>query len=306
VGSFAGDVGVFEGDDTFEGRPIRVRFTWSRVASPTPRWEQAFSDDGKTWETNWVMEMTRDHAVGSREYPVVELRRYAVKAGARDRFARCFDGYFPEAFQQLGAIAFGQFAERRQDSWFTWLRGFPSLDARAEMNAEFYDGVLWKEHAARMNELIIDSDNVLLLRPLAAGRGLPVLPAVDLGADAGGPPGVAVLQIFPVKPGSIEPFAQQAASEFAAYGAAGVHEVGVLVSLDVPNNFPRLPIRSDGPYLVWVGVAKDDAAANRLGRLTERAAESLTAQGFLRGAPELVVLEPTPRSRLRWQKVWNH
>ena len=58
-GSFSGDVGVFEGDDTFNGRPIRVRFSWSGVTTPTPRWEQAFSDDGgETWETNWVMEFT--------------------------------------------------------------------------------------------------------------------------------------------------------------------------------------------------------------------------------------------------------
>jgi hypothetical protein len=60
VGGFDGDVGLFEGDDTLAGRPIRVRFTWSRMASGAPRWEQAFSPDGgSTWETNWVMEMTR-------------------------------------------------------------------------------------------------------------------------------------------------------------------------------------------------------------------------------------------------------
>lgn len=59
-GSFSGDVGIFEGNDTFEGRPIIVRFTWSGVTTPTPRWEQAFSDDGgDTWETNWVMDFTR-------------------------------------------------------------------------------------------------------------------------------------------------------------------------------------------------------------------------------------------------------
>ncbi len=60
VGSFDGDVGVFEGPDTFEGRPIQVRYTWSGATTPTPRWEQAFSDDGgETWETNWVMDFTR-------------------------------------------------------------------------------------------------------------------------------------------------------------------------------------------------------------------------------------------------------
>jgi hypothetical protein len=60
VGTFMGDTGIFEGPDTFEGRPILVRYTWSQVSSGTPRWEQAFSEDGgETWETNFVSEFRR-------------------------------------------------------------------------------------------------------------------------------------------------------------------------------------------------------------------------------------------------------
>ncbi len=59
-GTFSGGTGVFEGTDLFEDRPILVRFTWSDITAPTLRWEQAFSDDGgETWETNWIMEITR-------------------------------------------------------------------------------------------------------------------------------------------------------------------------------------------------------------------------------------------------------
>ena len=48
------------GRDTFDGRPILVRFRWSGIEGPTPRWDQAFSaDDGTTWEVNWVMDFTR-------------------------------------------------------------------------------------------------------------------------------------------------------------------------------------------------------------------------------------------------------
>ena len=58
-GSFSGDTGSFEGEDTFAGRPILVRFTWSGITTRTPRWEQSFSDDGgETWETNWIMDFT--------------------------------------------------------------------------------------------------------------------------------------------------------------------------------------------------------------------------------------------------------
>jgi hypothetical protein len=306
VGSFQGDVGVFEGDDVLEGRPIRVRFTWSRVTSPSPRWEQAFSaDGGQTWETNWVMEMTRYDSFVAHEYPIVELRRYEMKPGGRERFARCFDGYFPEAFQQLGAIAFGQFLERTRATRFTWMRGFPSYDARAEMNTDMYSGLIWKEHAKRMNDLIVDSDNVLLLRPLAPGRGLPVLPAVDVGMDVKTPSGIVVLQIFAAKTAKTEELARSLDESFAGYRSAGVHEAAVLVTHDVPNNYPRLPVRTDGPHLVWVGVAKDDAVVEaRLAPLAERSAQSANAAGLLRDAPELVLLDPTPRSRLRWQPEW--
>lgn len=61
VGSFDGKgVGVFEGRQELDGRLILVRFTWSDITENGARWEQAFSpDDGKTWEKNWIMTMTR-------------------------------------------------------------------------------------------------------------------------------------------------------------------------------------------------------------------------------------------------------
>jgi hypothetical protein len=60
IGRFENGIGTFEGDDTFNGKPIKVRFVWSRVTARSAHWEQAFSPDGgKTWETNWVMDLTR-------------------------------------------------------------------------------------------------------------------------------------------------------------------------------------------------------------------------------------------------------
>lgn len=60
VGGWHGDTGLFEGDDTWEGRPIRVRYTWRRVDADHATWAQAFSPDaGRTWETNWEMTLTR-------------------------------------------------------------------------------------------------------------------------------------------------------------------------------------------------------------------------------------------------------
>ena len=60
VGGFKDGIGTFIGEDTFDGRPILVRYLWSDITDRICRWEQAFSDDGgATWEVNWVMESTR-------------------------------------------------------------------------------------------------------------------------------------------------------------------------------------------------------------------------------------------------------
>jgi hypothetical protein len=60
VGQFANGVGTFFADDTFEGKPIRVRGTFKLLTPRTMQWDQAFSPDaGRTWETNYVMHHTR-------------------------------------------------------------------------------------------------------------------------------------------------------------------------------------------------------------------------------------------------------
>src|SRR5215813_2607157 len=235
------------------------------------------------------------------DFQVIEFRRYTIKDGEREHFAEYFESYFPEAFQQMGAVVFGQFLERKNPVGFIWMRGFKNTDARAIINAGFYYGPLWREHSSTMNSLMVDSDNVLLLRPLTSERRVPVLPAVDPIKEEKGAQGVLVAQIFAVKPNSVDAFAQQAEATFASYRAAGAREAGVLVTLDVPNNFPQLPVRTDGPYLVWLGIVKDNQTLDSsFTPLVERSLQSFSATGLLRNAPELLMLDPTRRSRLRW------
>ncbi len=235
------------------------------------------------------------------DFQDIEFRRYTIKEGERQHFAQYFESYFPEAFEQLGAIAAGSFFERGNQTGFTWIRGFHTIEARAVVNAAFYYGPLWKEHKKTLNDLMADSDNVMLLCPLSPERGVPVLPAVDPVTEANGAQGIVVAQIFAVKANSVEAFAKQAETTFASYRAAGAREAGVLVTLDVTNNFPQLPIRTDGPYLVWLGILKDNQMLEKdFTPVAERSLQALLATGLIRGTPELVVLDPTHRSRLRW------
>lgn len=237
-----------------------------------------------------------------KDYQVVELRRYDIAPGQRTRFVSYFDAYFPEAFEQLGCMVFGQFYDRSAPTRFTWLRGFKDMNARAIVEAQFYYGPVWKEHRAKVNALFPGaSDNVLLLRPLTTETGVKVLPAVDPVDEAHSARGVVVAQIFAVKKGQENAFAQQAQAAFARYRSSGVRQAGVLVTLDVPNNFPQLPIRTDGPFLVWLGIVRDnEMLARHFIPLEKQVEKSLAATGMLRKAPEDLVLDPTPRSRLRW------
>lgn len=60
TGHFAEGTGTFYSREIYNGTAITVRFIWSGITSDSARWEQAFStDDGKTWETNWIMKFTR-------------------------------------------------------------------------------------------------------------------------------------------------------------------------------------------------------------------------------------------------------
>jgi len=59
-GRFEKGVGLFYGPQPGPPSPTRLRFTWSGVTPTSARWEQAVStDEGKTWETVWIMEFRR-------------------------------------------------------------------------------------------------------------------------------------------------------------------------------------------------------------------------------------------------------
>jgi hypothetical protein len=74
----------------------------------------------------------------------------------------------------------------------------------------------------------------------------------------------------------------------------------VLPADDQPTKVMR-PGKESFHYLVWFGILNDNQMLeNEFNPLAERSRQSLSATGLIRATPELVVLDPTPRSRLRW------
>jgi hypothetical protein len=60
IGQFVGNRGEFYNQDTYKGRAIYVRYLWLNISPKSARMEQSFSaDGGKTWEVNWICELSR-------------------------------------------------------------------------------------------------------------------------------------------------------------------------------------------------------------------------------------------------------
>jgi hypothetical protein len=72
VGGFANEHGEFYGEDVEDSRPIKVRYSWIKQDHNHARWEQAYSYDNQTWETNWTSEFTR-----------ADPAKYCVRIGQR-------------------------------------------------------------------------------------------------------------------------------------------------------------------------------------------------------------------------------
>jgi NIPSNAP len=220
---------------------------------------------------------------------VVELRRYALHPGARETLIDLFDRELVEPQEAAGMQVLGQFRDLDDPDAFVWLRGFRDMPTRARALGAFYGGPVWQEHRDAANATMIDSDNVLLLRPLAPSPGL------QLDPRRRPPPGTTA-----ALPGlvlaTICPLAASAGPEFAEFFArdveptlreAGVDVVATFATEHSPNNFPALPVREGGEVFVW------------LSRFADQINLTATVADHTERPPETWRLRPTARSLLR-------
>jgi hypothetical protein len=117
--------------------------------------------------------------------PVVELRQYTLHPGKRDALIELFDREFIEPQEALGINVIGQFRDLDHPDRFVWLRGFRDMTSRAKALSDFYGGPVWKTHREAANATMIDSDNVLLLRPAlqTSGFSLEDMKRPPVGSD---------------------------------------------------------------------------------------------------------------------------
>jgi NIPSNAP len=224
---------------------------------------------------------------------IVELRQYTLKSGQRETLIDLFDRYFIESQEAVGMTLVGQFRDRRRADRFVWLRGFSDMESRRRSLEAFYDGPVWAAHRTDANNTMVDSDDVLLLKPARPEFAF----HIDVGAGGASSPDHQPATVLagihqmsrPVDAEMVSRFEQQVAPVLAANG---VNVEGVFITESAPNTFTRLPVREREHVLVWFAILKGDSdSAARIDRISSLAA--LDDQPV-----SLLELEPTSRSIL--------
>jgi hypothetical protein len=237
--------------------------------------------------------------------PIVELRQYMLHRGKRDVLIDLFDREFIEPQEALGMKIIGQFRDVDDRNRFVWLRGFRDMASRAQALQDFYGGPVWKAHREAANATMIDSDNVLLLRPVSPDSGFSLENKERSQAGANEPRNqllVATIYYFdaPVSAGFVEYF-EQTLKPTVTDASASI--LAYFVTEDSENTFPALPVREGENVFVWFARFNNQtayelhlAALGRSPHWRDEISEELARR--LKRAPEVLKLSPTARSLL--------
>ena len=237
---------------------------------------------------------------------IVELRQYTLHPGQRDVLIELFDREFVETQEAAGMAILGQFRDLDRPDRFVWLRGFRDMSSRAEALERFYGGPVWQAHARAANATMVDSDDVLLLRPTSAGSGLPAPAAARPPVGHTEPPDSRVVVTLYFRD---RPFDEAFAGFFdrevrPALLEAGTTPVACLQTEYAENTFPALPVRQGEHVFAWIARFPSDADLDGLpGRLEQSARWQARVRPVLStglvGDPQMLRLAPTARSLLR-------
>jgi hypothetical protein len=240
---------------------------------------------------------------------VLELRQYTLHPGQRETLIELFDREFVDPQEAEGMRVLGEFRDLDAPDRFVWLRGFPDLATRAARLGAFYGGPVWKAHREAANATMIDSDNVLLLRPVDAGAGF-LLPARAAEAAATGTPtaasaGLITATVYllraPADDAFVEFFDSRVGTLMAATGAPPLARFRTEYAT---NEFPGLPVREGEHAFVWfssfASVEHHDRHRIALAHaLAENPAIAGELERLCASRPQQLRLSPTARSLLR-------
>ena len=275
VGSFDKNRGAFFSRETFKDKDIILQFQWDVSDPDKPVWSQAFSpDNGETWEWNWYMYFTRptNEAIPNlnegQAIKVIELRNYAIKPGERDHFIQYFEESFLSSQNELGGFTLGQYRVKEVADNFFWIRGFRDMSSRKKFLEDFYYGPFWKEHKTIPNSLLVNNDNVHLLKPLDITGDAETTSSINSNWF-GKQKGIAVVDYF-IANQKLDKLIDLLKSKYIfKLKDAGIENTSFWISETSPNDFTALPVFQDKDLLVSISFYKDELAYRSAMKLLE-------------------------------------
>ncbi|MEV6421223.1 NIPSNAP family protein [Streptomyces sp. NPDC051662] len=232
---------------------------------------------------------------------VIELRQYTLRSGRRDELIELFDREFIETQEETGMVVLGQFRDLDDPDRFVWLRGFRDMAVRHQALTAFYGGPVWAEHGPQANATMIDSDDVLLLRPLSDECGFAVSPSERPRAGAPEPERFVSATVWSFPPGRHDGITLIRDGLLPVLHKTGPAPLAALISETAHNTFPGLPVRT-GENVAAVFTSYPDESAYRR-HLADIQAHPLVRDEILPGiereqtaAPRILRLTPTGRS----------
>jgi len=229
---------------------------------------------------------------------VFEFRNYTLHPGKRDVLIDLFERHFVESQDVLGARVYGTFRNLDDPDRFIWMRGFVDMDARAAALDAFYTGPVWRAHRAGANAAMIDSDDVLKLRPISAALSWAPAQRQPVGAT-GLPSSLFVATIYFLASRTDEAFA----ALFAEAAEPMLLDDGATFATEHSvNSFPNLPVRDETVFVTlrrFGSIGAYEAHQEALAASPAwPAAEAQLRSHFVK-SPETLRLVPTARSLLR-------
>jgi hypothetical protein len=228
---------------------------------------------------------------------VFELRNYLMQPGQRDVLIELFEREFVESQEALGACVAATFRDLDDPGHFVWIRGYVAFAARQAALDAFYTGPVWQTHRSAANATIIDSDNVLLLRPRSGALLCDGATRPPIGATAI-PSSVIAAATYFLAPGGEEEFAPFFEDVLARrLAAAGGDVLATFVTEQRANNYPRLPVREN--VNVFVSLTRFGSADAQTNSARELGAIGRDIERRVVQPTETLRLQPTARSLLR-------
>lgn len=239
---------------------------------------------------------------------VLEIRNYLLKPGLREHFIDYFEANFITTQADVNMFILGQFRLIGEPDHFVWMRAYENMDTRLNGLLGFYDGPIWKQHRTLCNSMLVDSDNVHLLRPLdgnpdlTAGQTPQAISAALIDASISPNTGLIAVDFYDAQPGQREALIDSFCEKIQPlYHKHEVQFRGAFVGEMGHNKFPRHPAIQNEHELVVITAHKSEAACQKArSKLAPSVNQALGP--LLSLPPTVLLLSPTLRSPVRYVK----